>query len=106
MDRHRKINVQTTQYTSTWTNLGSDRQYLFKSVGSGLWEVQFLYGGDCMKREVVDKERKLLKKEVHKYEFMFFLSDQNRANSKILILKGLSTKAKRFCTQQRNLKQF
>jgi hypothetical protein len=47
-------------------NLGSDRQYLFKNLGSGICEVQFLDGGDFMKREVVDKERKLLKKEVHR----------------------------------------
>jgi hypothetical protein len=60
-------------------NLGSDRQYLFKNLGSGLWEVfQFLDGGDCIKSEVVDKERQL--KLLKKGEFMFFLSDQNRAN--------------------------
>jgi hypothetical protein len=77
-------------------NWGSDRQNLFINLGSGLWEVQFLDGWDCIKREVVDKERQLLKKDVHKYEFMFFLSDKNKANSKILILKGYQPRLRRF----------
>jgi hypothetical protein len=43
-------------------NLGSDRQYLFKNLRSGPWEVQFLDGWYCIKNEVADKERQLFKK--------------------------------------------